>query len=159
MPNTLARFAPWLGRRAARLADDAAGEPPVQSFESAGDARLLPCALDSVVAGTPTARASTEAVSADGRLSTGLWDCTAGVLEIHFDCDEQVHILEGEVTIRQGGRVHELRPGSVAWFPAGTVARWEIGRYVKKVYVQRTLPRSLARRVANKLRRLAGLGD
>ena len=162
MPTSLARFAPWLGGRAARLAgrdDAAAAEPLVVSFDTASDARLAPCGIgpESIVSGSPQARASNEASSPDGRLTTGMWDCTAGVLDIHFGCDELVHILDGEVTVRNAGRVHVLTPGSVAYFPRGAVARWEIGRYVKKVYVHRSVPRSFGRRVVGKLRRMAGL--
>lgn len=160
MPLSLARFAPWLGGRAARLAGGAAVAPMALSFQTAGDARLRPCDLRGVISGSPQARSSVEALSADGDFSIGMWDCTAGVFELHFDIDEQIHILEGEATIRSGGRAHELRPGSTAYFPRGSTVRWEIPRYVKKVYVGRSPSRSAARRFADrvigKLRRVLG---
>lgn len=154
MHPTLARLAPWLAGAAAQSGGAAA--PAVVSFTTAGDERLQPCALDHVVAGSPQARSCTLATAPDGRLATGMWDCTAGVADFHYDCDEQVHILEGEVTVRTAGQVHELKAGSVAYFPRGSVARWEIPRYVKKVWVQRAAPRSPLQRVLGKLRRMAG---
>lgn len=157
-PSSLFRLAPWFTEPGA-----AHGAPPelgVVAFSTLAEGTLAPCAIgpESVVAGRPQARASTEATSPDGRLATGLWDCTAGVLDITFRCDELVHIVEGEVVVRCNGLTHHLLPGHVAYFPRGVVALWDIPEYVKKAYVHRYPPRpSLARRALAKLARLAGL--
>jgi uncharacterized cupin superfamily protein len=140
----------WTGRRSATKA------PDVVAF--ATDGPLQPCGIgrESIIAGTPQARASVGAVSPDGLLRTGLWDCTAGVLEITFGCDEWVHILEGEVIVRSAELTHRLRPGDVALFCKGLPTRWEIPRYVKKLWVHRRSPRPpLWHRAVRKLGRIA----
>ena len=100
---------------------------------------LQPCGIgpETIVSGRPQARSSVGAVSPDGLLWTGLWECTAGVIDITFGCDEWVHILEGEVIVRSGDRTHRLGPGDVALFCKGVPTQWEIPRYVKKVWVHR----------------------
>ena len=45
--------------------------------------------------GAPVARAAVLTESADGRMRSGIWDCTAGRFEWHFAFDETVQILEG----------------------------------------------------------------
>jgi len=139
----------WTGNGAAQA-------PGVLAF--AIDGGLQPCGIgpESIVAGTPQARASVGAVSPDGLLRTGLWDCTAGVLDITFGCDEWAHILEGEVIVRSADRTHRLGPGDVALFCKGLPTQWEIPRYVKKLWVHRRSPRPpLWLRVVRKLRRIA----
>lgn len=157
-PSSLIRVAPGFTEPGAGH-----GTPPmpgVAAFSTLGEGALAPCAIgpESIVAGEPRARASVEAKSPDGLLATGLWDCTAGVLDIHFRCDELVHIVEGEVLVRCDGRSLHLLPGHVAYFPRGVVALWEIPEYVKKAYVHRYPPRpSLLRRALAKAARLVGL--
>jgi uncharacterized cupin superfamily protein len=102
----------------------------------------------------PAARTLSRIKSPDGYFVSGLWDCTAGTLEITFDFDELVHILEGEVTVRAKGAEHVLLPGSVAFFPNGLVTTWEIPRYVRKMYVHRYPRHNLAWRAARRLIRV-----
>lgn len=157
-PSILFRLAPWFTEPGAAHA--APPEPGVVAFSTFGEGTLAPCGIgpESIVAGQPQARASVEATSPDGMLATGMWDCTAGVLDIQFRCDELVHIVEGEVVVRCNGRTHHLLPGHVAYFPRGVQALWDIPQYVKKAYVHRYPPRpSRARRAIAKLARLAGL--
>ena len=157
-PSSLIRFAPWFAEPGS-----AHFAPPgldMATFSTLGEGSLAPCGIgpESIVAGEPRARASTEARSPDGRMATGMWDCTAGVLDITFGCDELVHIVEGEVLVRCNGRTHQLLPGHVAYFPRGVVTLWDIPEYVKKAYVHRYPPRPpLARRAIDKLARMAGL--
>jgi uncharacterized protein len=157
-PSSLIRLAPWFTEPGA--ARGAPPDPGVAAFSTLGEGALAPCAIgpESIVAGQPQARASVEATSPDGRLATGLWDCTAGVLDIAFRCDEFVHIVEGEVLVRCNGQTHHLMAGHVAYFPKGVVALWEIPEYVKKAYVHRYPPRpSRLRRALAKLGRMTGL--
>jgi uncharacterized cupin superfamily protein len=102
----------------------------------------------------PSARTLSRIKSQDGYFVSGLWDCTAGTLEITFDFDELVHILEGEVTVRADGAEQLLLPGSVAFFPNGLVTTWEIPRYLRKMYVHRYPHHSLPWRVARRLIRV-----
>jgi len=59
--------------------------------------------------GTPPARGTVLTQSKDKLLSCGFWSCTAGKFKWVFSWDEFVHVLEGEVTIREeGGATHTL---------------------------------------------------
>jgi uncharacterized cupin superfamily protein len=92
--------------------------------------------------------------SADGKLDCGVWECTPGAFRISYRSDELVHILEGEVTVTVGYEVHRLTAGSVAYFPAGTDAVWDVSKTVRKVWVYRTPTPTLRERARRKLRRL-----
>jgi uncharacterized protein len=157
-PSSLIRLAPSFAEPGA--AHGASPALDMVAFSTLGEATLAPCEIgpQTIVAGQPKARSSTEARSPDGRLAAGLWDCTAGVLDIVFGCDEFVHIVDGEVLVRCNGRTHHLLTGHMAYFPRGVVALWEIPEYVKKSYVHRFPARaSLARRTGARLMRMAGL--
>lgn len=90
------------------------------------------------------------------RITCGVWDCQAGVFDVHFECDEVVHILEGEVTVHAGDAVRTLGPGDVALFPEGLSTRWEVPRYVRKVWMHHFRKPTLRERVEYKLRMLLG---
>jgi uncharacterized cupin superfamily protein len=102
---------------------------------------LLPRPIDAscIEEGTPEARCSTLTESPDKRLSSGLWECTAGKFKVAFAVDEIVHILDGEVIVRDdgGGAVHTLRPGDAAYFPLGLVTHWHVPQFVRKFFVVR----------------------
>jgi uncharacterized cupin superfamily protein len=114
--------------------------PDGQTFNSnRRELPLAPLEPTCVEEGRPVARAATLSRSPDGRLSSGLWECTAGSFRWTFWTDELLLILEGEATIREAnGAVHALRSGDIAHFPLGLEARWEIPRYVRKFFVVRT---------------------
>jgi len=61
------------------------------------DLASLPIEPSWVMEGAPVARAITLSESPDSLLTTGLWDCTAGMFTWIFSSDEIVQILEGEV--------------------------------------------------------------
>ena len=108
--------------------------------------------------GAPVARSLTLSRSPDALLTAGLWDCTGGTFTWIFRRDEIVHILEGEVRVHDGGTMHVLIPGCVAYFPRGLETVWEVPTYVKKAFVLRAPPPSPLSRVATALRaRLAAL--
>jgi uncharacterized cupin superfamily protein len=109
-----------------------------------GEARLEPAPIpaDWVLEGAPTARVAELSRSADGTAMTAVWDCTGGAFNWFFGGDETVHILEGEVTVDDGAARRTLRPGDVAFFPAGTWARWDVDGYVKKLaFCREAVPR------------------
>jgi uncharacterized cupin superfamily protein len=105
-----------------------------------------------VIDGAPVARGRQLSSSADGRLTTHHWECTAGTFICRFGYDEIVHIIEGEVRIEDpAGRRQLLRAGDVAHFPRGTSAVWTVPEYVLKFAVLRHP--TLAARIAGRLRR------
>ena len=104
-----------------------------------GELPPMPIEPSWIMEGTPTARGTVLMQSQDQRVSAGIWECTAGKFQWIFGWDEFVHILEGEVTIREeGGSVHTLRPGDSAHFPLGLKTHWDVPQYVKKFFTLRT---------------------
>lgn len=132
--------------------------PTLTAFESArGDLADAPIEPSWVREGKPVARASTFTESPDGLLTTGIWDCTAGTFRWIYGSDEIVHILEGEVTVKDGTRTHHLVAGSVCYFPQGAETLWTVPKYVKKIFVLRAPHRSRLRRLASAVKsRLTG---
>lgn len=115
-----------------------------------------PIRAEWIRAGAPDARCSVLSRAADGTALTAVWDCTAGEFDWHFAGDEWVHILEGEVVVDDGSGPRSLRPGDVALFPAGSVSRWRVPTYVKKLaFCRDPLPRPVLKFV-QAVRRLKG---
>ena len=112
----------------------------------------LPLPPSWIQQGTPFARAATLTESPDTLLTSGVWDCTAGTFRWCNERDEIVHIVEGEVRIRDGSTTHVLVPGSVAYFPAGLETTWEVPTYVKKAFILRTPKISRVQLVARTLK-------
>jgi hypothetical protein len=111
----------------------------IQTFHSGLEA-LRPGPIDAscIEEGEPVARCTTFTVSPDKRLSSGLWECTAGKFRVEFFLDEVVHILEGAVTVREeDGAAKTLGPGDAAYFPLGLVTHWDVACFVKKLFVVR----------------------
>jgi uncharacterized cupin superfamily protein len=105
-----------------------------------------------VVEGAPRARVKHLAQAPDGELAVALWDCTAGKFNWYFGGDEFVHILVGEVTVTDGdGQTRTLRPGDIAYFPAGMRSLWHVHGYVKKLAIFRQNRPSLIFRARRKL--------
>ena len=90
--------------------------------------------------GNPVARGTVLTQSADKCVSSGLWSCEPGRFEWTFGWDEFVHLLEGEVEIREDGTDHALtlRPGDMAHFPLGMKTYWHVKQAVRKFFVIRT---------------------
>ena len=114
-----------------------------------------PIAPDHVIAGAPAARAAKLTESADGLVSTHLWDCTAGRFHWYFGVDEIVHILDGEVHVTgDDGQTVVLRAGDVGHFPLHSHSVWDVPEYVRKLAFHRVpKPVALPVRAARKLRR------
>lgn len=102
-----------------------------------------------IIEGTPIFRGYAFAHSLDGRTHAGIWECVGPAkFRWHFGYDETVYILDGLVNVEYAGTVHTLRPGSVAFFPAGMSAVWHVPERVRKSYtlVQPGLLRRALRR-------------
>ncbi len=101
--------------------------------------RPAPIRGEWVIAGQPHARAAELARSPDGTLCAAQWDCSAGTFHWYFWVEETVHILEGEVLIRDSvGRHTLMRAGDVAVMPANSWAVWHVERYVRKLAICRS---------------------
>jgi uncharacterized cupin superfamily protein len=111
------------------------------------DLEPAPIRPEWVIAGQPLARAAELAASPDGTCTTAHWDCTAGTFHWFFWVEETIHILEGEVTVRDAeGQASVLRAGDVAVMPANAWMVWQVERYVRKLAVCRyPASRNLAR--------------
>jgi uncharacterized cupin superfamily protein len=112
----------------------------IQTFDSrCNDLLPRPIEASCIEEGTPVARCITFTESPDKRLSSGLWECSAGKFKVAFALDEIVHVLEGEVTVREDrdGAAYTLRPGDAAYFPMGLVTHWDVPVFVKKFFVVR----------------------
>jgi uncharacterized cupin superfamily protein len=97
-----------------------------------------PIRPDWVILGRPQARAAELVRSPDGTCTSAQWECTAGTFHWYFWVEETVHILEGEVLVRDAaGRHSLLRAGDVAVMPANTWMVWHVERYVRKLAVCR----------------------
>jgi uncharacterized protein len=128
-----------------------------------GDARRrdldhAPITVAHVIEGEPTARSTKLTESADGLVSTHVWDCTAGRFHWYFGVDEIVHILDGEVHVTDDhGQTVVRRPGDVGHFALHSHSVWHVPDYVCKFAVHRApKPVSLPVRALRKLARTAG---
>ena len=91
-----------------------------------------------ILEGAPIARLKVLHAASDQRYVVALWDCTAGRFRWHFNADEVVHILDGEVSVTdEDGGERILRPGDTALFPKGSTNVWHVPRYVRKMAVNR----------------------
>jgi uncharacterized cupin superfamily protein len=87
------------------------------------------------MSGAPRARDL--AISDDGRMATGIWECTPGTYRSEKrGVSEFMHVVRGEATITgDDGVVHELRAGHALLLPDGWSGTWEIRETVRKTYV------------------------
>lgn len=108
-----------------------------------------PLPEDWVIAGQPRTRAIELGRSPDGTCTAAHWDCTAGTFRWFFFNEEIVHILEGEVRVRDDqGQERLLRAGDVAVLPANRWMVWRVDRYVRKLaYCRFPVPRPFGRLV------------
>lgn len=68
-------------------------------------------------------------------LAAGHWRCTPGQYHWHYDDDEIVCILEGEVIVTdEQGRSVTLHEGDMAFFPRGSRPTWNITKPLRKIF-------------------------
>jgi len=128
-------------------------------------AELQPAPISSswILHGTPETRSKELARGLDKTSYVMVWDCTAGVFNWHYNKDETLVVIAGEAFITYGNtQERRILPGDIVFFPAGTLAKWRVPKYIKKVAVLRyTMPRPIgfAILVWNfLLRRIRGVG-
>jgi uncharacterized protein len=110
---------------------------------SATDIELQPAPIEPgwILGGNPEARNKMIFKSRDGTASTMIWDCTRGVFNWYYNCDETVHIIEGEVTLTTETGTYSVKAGEAVFFPGGSVATWYVDEYVRKIaFLRHTLP-------------------
>ena len=126
--------------------------PVIQFGNVATELTPKPIRPDWILEGSPVARARNVLLTSDDNFSATVWDCTAGRFRWHFNSDETVHILEGEVHVTdEKGKERALRPGDVALFSKYTTSVWRVPRYVKKLALNRSYDDPLLVRVNRKL--------
>jgi uncharacterized cupin superfamily protein len=99
-----------------------------------------------IEAGAPQATARILLESGDRGLVAGVWHCTAGTFQWHFECDEIIYVLDGAVEVEHEGRRQRYEPGSLVFFPLGARTRWHVATHVRKLFVHRH-PTPLARKL------------
>jgi uncharacterized protein len=106
-----------------------------------------------VLQGKPIARSKLVSHSADGTSSSYIWECTAGRFNWHYEAEETIFFLEGNVVIKDNnGVTHRVGAGDTIVFPRGAVAEWQIDNYIRKVaFFRSPVPKSVlfAKRLVN----------
>jgi len=120
-----------------------------------------PIPPDWILSGTPQATAKKVAASHDWTTHLMVWDCTEGRFNWHYNRDEALVVLSGEVFItNERGEERRMGPGDWGFFPAGSSCTWRVTDRIRKMAVlKETMPRSvgLCLRVWNKVLRISGL--
>jgi uncharacterized cupin superfamily protein len=75
-------------------------------------------------------------ISDDGRVATGIWECTPGEFPSEKKgISEFMVFLSGRGTITdEDGVAHEIGPGVAMWFPDGWRGAWQIRETIRKAY-------------------------
>ena len=82
-----------------------------------------PIPKDWVLSGNPEATSKKLAKSADFTSYIMVWECTPGRFTWHYNKDETLVVVSGEVFItNEKGQEQRLGPGDFAFFPGGTSA-------------------------------------
>lgn len=69
------------------------------------------------------------------QLIAGVWECQPCVLDLTFEGDETVHVLNGEAVVEVGGEAVELSSGTIASFKAGERSRWTVRETLRQFFV------------------------
>jgi uncharacterized cupin superfamily protein len=116
-------------------------------LETAASLELAPEPIpkDWILGGNPEATSKKVAKSADYTSYIMVWDCTPGRFTWHYNKDETLVVVSGEVFIaNDAGVERRLGPGDFAFFPGGSSATWRVTDRLRKVAVVReTMPRPL----------------
>ena len=110
------------------------------SFENFGDLLALDlgdfAAKPTSIEGEQQDAAKALWTSPDGRMETGVWECTPG----RFTADrsqaaELCHLLSGRVTLHNGdGSAREIAAGEMFVLPLGWRGEWTIHEQTRKIY-------------------------
>jgi uncharacterized cupin superfamily protein len=96
----------------------------------------VPIPREWILSGDPESRV--KRLGKNGEWTAVLWECSAGRFSWTYPEDEAILIIDGEIfQMIDGATERRLGPGDVGIFPAGTVCKWRIDRYLKKVAILR----------------------
>ena len=110
--------------------------PVVIAATAEAELTPVPIPADWVIEGTPQVRSKHLAKTSDRAAAAIVWACSAGRFHWHYDVDEFLHIMEGEVFVTdEKGNVRRLGPGDMAFFPAGGHSIWHVPHEVKKLAI------------------------
>lgn len=74
--------------------------------------------------------------SDDGRLFSGIWESTPGIVKVDYVEWEFCHFIQGEAVLtREDGKQWRFKRGDGFIIPAGFKGTWQTVRKVKKHYV------------------------
>jgi uncharacterized cupin superfamily protein len=114
-----------------------------------------------ILDGTPKAENKILTKSFDGTSYTVVWECTAGRFNWHYNEDETVVVISGEVYVTtETGEECRLGEGDIGFFPAGSSAVWRVPNRIKKIaFLRKDLPPPLGFgvRAWHKLLQIVGL--
>lgn len=105
-------------------------------FAAPAEVELLPAPIPPhwVIEGAPRAHSKRLATSADGTSSVVAWSCTPGRFRWHYDVDETLHIISGEIFVTdEKGQSRRLGAGDMVFFPAGSTSLWHVTKDVRKL--------------------------
>jgi uncharacterized protein len=108
----------------------------VTAFPPDVDLHSEPIPAEWIISGAPQARVQRLVKTRDLVGLVVVWDCTAGSFEWHYAQDETLLVVSGEAFLQlPNGQERRLGPGDVGFFPAGTICKWRVAEYIRKVAV------------------------
>jgi uncharacterized protein len=142
----------------------------VTNIESQSVVRISPSSVDLnpspirpewILSGSPKAWSKEVTRSRDRMSQIVVWECSAGLFMWHYNKDESLVVISGEVFVTtQSGQELRLGPGDAAFFPAGTTCTWRVTGPLRKVAIMREpmwRPLGFAVKAWNRLLTIVGL--
>lgn len=100
----------------------------------------LALAAETILEGQPQTFHAPLEVSSDGRVRSGVWEITPGVVS-DVEVEEMFVVLKGRARVSiEGGAKMDLAPGCVGFLRAGDRAVWQVSETLRKVYVSLSQP-------------------
>lgn len=122
-----------------------AGRQTLMQVSDAGSVQMRPAPInkDWIIEGNPKTEVAEVAHTYDNSAQVYIWRTTAARFTWHYDVDEVVTILDGEVFITDtNGETRHLKTGDVALFPVGAVLTWNVPDHVtKSAIIKRSMPK------------------
>ncbi len=90
---------------------------------------------DLILGGDPAQSAINLFQSADGRFSSGIWECQPGTWRVVFSESEFCHLLAGIIIVTgDDGSVTTFKAGDAFVSPAGFTGTWQVVETARKYY-------------------------
>lgn len=87
------------------------------------------------ISGNPEQTAYNLFTSADGRFSSGIWECKVGKWRVVFSESEFCHLLQGVIIVKgDDGSEKTYRAGDAFLTPAGFTGTWDVVEHARKYY-------------------------